>query len=191
MSTAAAAEWGPSCVGTAGFMDGKWTFSTSKFASTAAVTGTASASAAASSTPAAMTLPLNVEGLKSEGNAAFLSANFTVAALRYTDAIAAALQFGPPSRGGDNDSDRSGRRRGEVVTRQGLSLLYSNRAAALVKARSATNFADAVRDSEEALAWNPDNWKAQLWRAEALQVRGFCTGLLPTILFGSLLSSDC
>ena len=52
-----------------------------------------------------------------------------------------------------------------------VSMLFSNRASALIKLGTGLTFGDALRNADAALAWNPGNWKAMLWRIEALQVR--------------------
>ena len=51
-----------------------------------------------------------------------------------------------------------------------MSLLLSNRAACGVRMGDGAALADALKDSEDALALNPTNWKAQIARLQALQV---------------------
>jgi hypothetical protein len=48
---------------------------------------------------------------------------------------------------------------------------------------------DALRDSEESLRWDPSNWKAMLWRIEALSVRPSLPPSLPPCLPPSLSAS--
>jgi hypothetical protein len=64
-------------------------------------------------------------------------------------------------------------------------MLFSNRASALIKLGTGLTFGDALHNADAALAWNARNWKAMLWRIEALQV-----GITP-ILMASLQGALC